>query len=69
MGSSLWHEDFLVAACMRDLVPQPGIEPRPPVLGAWSLTHWTTREVPWPDFLQGLQCSLNCTEELWMDEV
>ena len=30
---------------MQDLVPQPGIEPGPPALGAWSLTHWTTREV------------------------
>ena len=28
------------------LVPQPGIEPMPPELGAWSLNHWTTREVP-----------------------
>ena len=25
-----------------DLVPWPGIEPYPPVLGAWSLSHWTT---------------------------
>ena len=31
---------------MWDLVPWPGIEPQPPVLGAWSLSHWTTREVP-----------------------
>ena len=37
---------LLVVACMWYLVPQPGIEPRPPALGAWSLTHWTTREVP-----------------------
>ena len=29
----LWH-----------LVPRPGIEPRSPALGAWSLTHWTPRE-------------------------
>ena len=36
----------LVAACMWDLVPRPGIEPRPPALGAQSLTHWITREVP-----------------------
>ena len=43
---SMWHADFLVAACMRDLVPWPGIEPKPPALGAQSLTHWTTREVP-----------------------
>ena len=31
---------------MWDLVPWPGIEPRPPALGARSLSHWTTREVP-----------------------
>ena len=31
---------------MWDLVPWPGIEPRPPALGAQSLKHWTTREVP-----------------------
>ena len=31
---------------MWDLVPHPGTEPRPPELGARSLTHWTTREVP-----------------------
>ena len=37
---------LLVAACMWDLVPGPGIEPVPPALGAQSLTHWTTREVP-----------------------
>ena len=33
-------------ACIRDLVPQAGIQPGPPALGAWSLTLWTTREVP-----------------------
>ena len=32
-----------------DLIPQPGIEPRPPALGAWSLSRWTTREVPRKD--------------------
>ena len=37
---------LLVVACMWDLVPRPGIEPGPPALGAQSLTHWTTREVP-----------------------
>ena len=36
---------IFVAARMRDLVPRPGIEPRPPALGAWSLNHSTTREV------------------------
>ena len=27
------------------LVPWPGIEPTPPTGEAWSLNHWTTREV------------------------
>ena len=31
---------------MQDLVSQIGIEPGPPVLGVWGLSHWTTREVP-----------------------
>ena len=29
-----------------DLVPWPRREPRPPALGALSLSHWTTIEVP-----------------------
>ena len=33
------------------LVPHPGIEPVPPALEAWSLNHWTAREVPaWKNF-------------------
>ena len=31
-------------AC-RILIPPPGIQPAPPVFEAWSLNHWTTREV------------------------
>ena len=31
---------------MGSLVPQPGIEQRPPALGAWSLSHWATGEAP-----------------------
>ena len=31
---------------MWDLVPQAGIEPRPPVLGAQNLSCWITKEVP-----------------------
>ena len=27
------------------LLPQPGIEPVTPELGAWNLNHWTAREV------------------------
>ena len=37
---------LLVAACMWDLVPWPGIEPRPPALGTWSLIYCSIREVP-----------------------
>ena len=35
------------------LIPWPGIEPGPPVLGALSLSHWTTREVPAVVFIKG----------------
>ena len=35
-----------LSCCMCDLVPGPGIKPRPPVLGAQSLRHWTMREIP-----------------------
>ena len=34
---SLWHSGSLVETC--SIVPQPGIEPRPLALGAWSLSH------------------------------
>ena len=37
---------LLAAACMQDLVRRAGIEPGPPALGAQSLIHWATREVP-----------------------
>ena len=38
---------FGIFSCsMWNLVPWPGIEPRPPALGARNLTHWTTRKVP-----------------------
>ena len=50
--SSLQHVGSLIGACefivvaLWDLVPWPGIEQWPPALGAWSLSHWTTREAP-----------------------
>ena len=37
-GLTVWHGGILI--------PQPGIEPRPPALGVRSLNHWLTREVP-----------------------
>ena len=36
---------FGCPAC-RIIVPRPGIEPTPPEVEAWSLNHWTDREVP-----------------------
>ena len=42
---------------MQALVPQPEIEPRPPALGVWSLTHWTTREVCTAHFLKAKCCA------------
>ena len=30
---------------MGNLAPRPEIEPTPPVVQAWYLNHWTTREV------------------------
>ena len=42
-ASSLWHAD---SYGMWDPVPQPGIKPRPPALGTWRLSHWTTSKVP-----------------------
>ena len=41
---------FLVTS-FRYLVPWPGIEPGPFVLGMWNLSHWSTREVPLEFFL------------------
>ena len=37
---------WTLSCSIRELVPWPGTEPRPPPLGAQSLSHWTTREVP-----------------------
>ena len=49
----IWLRQVLVAAC-GTLATQPGIEPRAPVPGAWSLSHWTTREAPSFSFLGNL---------------
>ena len=35
-----------------DLIPQPRINPGFPSLGAWSFSHWSTREVPRPMILE-----------------
>ena len=45
LGLSCGARDILVVSTW-DLVLCPGIEPKPPALGAQNLSHWTTREVP-----------------------
>ena len=37
---------WILTCGMWDLVAWPEMEPRPPALGAQTLSHWTTREVP-----------------------
>ena len=44
MGSLVVTFELLVRAC-GILVCRAGIEPKPLVLGAWSLSNWTTRQV------------------------
>ena len=39
----IWLRWVLVSCSMWDPVPWPGTEPGSPALGAWSLSHWTTR--------------------------
>ena len=48
--SYLPHVGFFSCGTL-DLVPWPGIEPWLLALGAWSLSHWTTRDVPWVQVL------------------
>ena len=37
---------WLCRAACGILVPQPEVKPATPAVEAWSLNHWTTREVP-----------------------
>ena len=54
MGSSVFVMAWEICGCdmrtpscsMDDLVPWPGMEPGWPALGVQSLSHWTTREIP-----------------------
>ena len=44
-----------------DLFPWPGIKTGLPALGAWSFSHWTTREVPQLHFSPWLSYRLQQT--------
>ena len=55
---SVWFLFIYLFGCARvlavacgNLVPQPGIEPRPRALEVWSCSHWTSREAPGPSWL------------------
>ena len=43
--------EWLCFVACRTLAPQPGVKPGPPALEAWSLNHWTVRDVPGDDSL------------------
>ena len=51
----------------RRLVPRPGIEPGPPAVEAWSLNHWTSREVPAGFFYHsGLNSNVTSSERSFL---
>ena len=52
-SSTLFYFIFIEHAACGISVPQPGVEPMSPPLGARSPNHWTTGEVPTPVFLPG----------------
>ena len=54
---------------MWDLVPWPGMEPRSPVLGAWSLSHWTIREVLLYDFFTHFECDTHLLRNCLPDKL
>ena len=57
LGSSTFIAAFELCSCiMQDLVPGPGIKPRPPALGAWHLSRWTSRKVPAWYLFHSAQC-------------
>ena len=51
-----------------DLVPWPGIKPRPPALESWSLSLLTTKEVPWCPQTPRCSLSLHHVRTQWEDD-
>ena len=54
----------ILSCCTWDLLPWLGIKPGSPTLWPWSLSHWTTREVPYV-FLYAFQI-LGILSDLWL---
>ena len=57
-GCWLRHTGSLAVAC-EIYFPDQGLNPWRPALGAWRLSHWTTREVPWKLFLFNFSTSVS----------
>ena len=56
----IFSYDIWTLSCETQCVLRPGIEPGSSKLGAWSLGHWTTRELP--------QCTfLISSSYIWLD--
>ena len=54
--ASFWNHFFFFWPCsMWDLSSPPVLKPLPPAVEAWSLNHWTAREVPEIRFSQSLE--------------
>ena len=68
MGSSMFIAACGIFSCsmwilsygMWDLVPWPGIKPKPPALGAQSISHGTTKEEGFPGGTSGKEPTCQC---------
>ena len=66
--SYMRHAGSFIIAYKLLSVPWPGTEPRPLLLEAWSLSHWTTREVPMHN-LSNAVCSIEITGHVRMKPI
>ena len=57
-GSLSFFGHNCIACKMCILGPQPGIEPGPLAMKAWSLNHWTPREVPLVSYFRRIKINL-----------
>ena len=62
------HSGSFIIAYKLLAVPWPGTERRPPPLEAWSLSHWTAREVPMHN-LSNTVSSIEITEHVRMKPI